>query len=189
MRTHLGPFYIHELARAIARLPGRAEVDEQEAYRITDDIAEWYRRGEFDDSEVVAFVGDPPMPRSLADMKKDLHRRGESWCLSQPEWRAAYCLTAPAARRYLEGCGFDGALRVLREWLGDSPGRRKPTADELDEWMRRNVLQPAKREPTIKACMEATGATWRDASAARTRLPEELKLKRGQRAAARKNEE
>src|SRR6516164_2104374 len=117
MRTRPGPFYIQELARAIARLPGRAEVDEQEAYRTTDDIAQWHLRGEFSDDEVVAYAGDPPGLQSLAEIKEEARRRGETWCLSQPEWRAAYWLTAPAAFRYLKGCGLAGAPRVLREWF------------------------------------------------------------------------
>jgi hypothetical protein len=118
MRARLGPFYIYDLARAIARLPGRTEVDEQEAIRITDDIAEWYLRGEFHDDEVVAYAGEPPALRSLAEIKDDARRRGENWHLSQPEWRAVYFLTAPAARRYLQGCGLVGGPRVLRDWFG-----------------------------------------------------------------------
>jgi hypothetical protein len=186
MRTRRGPFYIQELARAIARLPGRAEVDEQEAYRITDDIAELYLRGEFSDDEVVAYAGDPPGLQSLAEIKEDARRRGETWCLSQPEWRAAYWLTAPAALRYLKRCGFVGAPRVLRESFARAH-RVKPTPKELDEWMRRNFARGDKRVPTIQACSKATGATWREASAAFKRLPEELKLKRGQRATPRKS--
>jgi hypothetical protein len=119
MLTRPGPFYVSEIARAIARLPGRAEVDHEEAYRIADDIAEWYLRGEFRDDEVVAYAGDPPALRSLGEIKEDARRRGENWCLSQPEWRAACMLTAPAARRYLEGCGLAGAQRVLREWFAE----------------------------------------------------------------------
>ena len=185
MRTRPGSFYIQDLARAIARLPGRAEVDEEEARRIAEDMAEWYLRGEFRDDEVLVLTGHPPRHRPLAEVVEG------AWRDTLPilEWRATVFLTASAVRRYLEGCGYAGAPRVLREWLGDSPKRRKPTADELDEWMRRKVLRPAKRIPTIKACMKETGATWRDALAAFKNLPEELKLKRGQRAIPRKIEQ
>lgn len=83
MLTRPGPFYIIEIAWAVARRPGRTEVDLEEAYRITDDIAEWYLRGELGDDEVVAQVGPPPILRSLAELKEDAQRRGEIWCLSR----------------------------------------------------------------------------------------------------------
>ena len=184
MHTRPGPFYIFVIGEAIARLPGRAEVDREEGYRITDDIAEWYLRGEFYDDEVVAYAGDPPRWRSLAEIKEDFRRRGENWRLWQPEWRAGYALTAPAARRYLQECGFAGAPRVRREWFGAAP-----TPGALDEWMWQNVERGAKRDPTLKACRDATGATYRDAAAAFGRLPQDLKLKRGQRTRLRKNEQ
>jgi hypothetical protein len=184
--TRPGPAYIFEIARAMARRPGRVEVDCEEAHRITDDIAEWYLRGEFGDDEVVAYASDPPSLRSLAEIKEDARRRGEIWRLSQPEWRAAYMLTVPAVRRYLEGCGLVGAPRVRQEWFGRTT-RVKPTPHELDEWMLANVKRSAKRDPTIKECREATGATWRDSVAAYQRLPEERKRKRGQRTAPCKN--
>jgi hypothetical protein len=189
MRTRPGPFYIFEIGEAIARLPGRAEVDREEAIRITDDIAEWYLRDEFDDDEVVACAGDPPKLRSLARIREDLRRRDEDWILAQPEWRAGYALTAPAALRYLEGCGFAGAPRVRREWFGAAPYRVKPTPGALDQWMRQNVQRGAKRDPTLKACRDATSATYREAAAAFGRLPQDLKLKRGQRTRLRKNEQ
>jgi hypothetical protein len=144
MLSRPGPFYVSEIARAVARRPGRAEVDHDEACRIADDMAEWYLRGEFGDAEVVAYTGPPPSLRSLAEIKEDARRRGENWCLSQPEWRAAYMLTAAAARRYLERCGFTGALRVLMEWFGvenrpDSrrgkPGRPPVVRQRLTEQM------------------------------------------------------
>jgi hypothetical protein len=193
MRTRPGPFYIFEISERIARLPGRAEVDREEAIRISDDIAEWYLRGEFHDDEVVAYTVDAPGLRSLAEIKADFRRRGENWRLWQPEWRAGYALTAPAARCYLEGCGFAGAPRVRREWFGDPPKdkatRPKPTSDELDEWMRKNVQRGAKRDLTLKACRDATGATYREAAAAFGRLPQDLKLKRGQRTGLAKSEQ
>src|SRR5215470_4902252 len=101
MLTRPGPFYIMDIARAVARRVGRTEVDLEEAYRITDDIAEWYLRGEFSDAEVVAHTGPPQVLRSVAEIKEDARCRGEVWYLSQPEWRAAYMLTASAVRRYL----------------------------------------------------------------------------------------
>ena len=58
--------------------------------------------------------------------------------------------------------------------------KAKPTPTELDEWMRRNVKRGDKRDPTIKACCDATHATWREALRAWGRLPDELRLKRGE---------
>jgi hypothetical protein len=118
MLARLGPFYIFQIGEALARLPGRIEVDPEEARRITDDIGEWYLRGEFRDDEVFACAGDPPSLRSLAEIKEDSRRRGEIWRLTQPIWRAGYMLTASALRRYLEGCGLSGAARVSSEWFG-----------------------------------------------------------------------
>jgi hypothetical protein len=179
MRTRPGPCFIQELARAIARWPGRAEVDEQEANRITDDMAEWYLRGEFADSDVVALVGNPPIFRSLAEIKEDAQRRGENWCLSQPEWRAVYWLTAPAARRYLEACGYTGAWRVLREWFGWAEGRGKPgpkpkqrnaIADRMfdDLQSRRRTPDELKGDKLAVLVAQYDGGSANTANAART---------------------
>jgi hypothetical protein len=155
MRTRPGPFYVMEIARAVARQPGRAEVDLDEAYRITDDIAEWYLRGEFGDDEVAAYAGPPPELRSLAEIKEDAQRRGENWRLSQPEWRACYMLTAPATRRYLRGCGLAGAPRVLRQWLprkgthrkpGPKPEKRNAIADRMFDELRLKQRTPDELE-------------------------------------------
>jgi hypothetical protein len=58
--------------------------------------------------------------------------------------------------------------------------KAKPTSTELDEWMLGNVKRGDKRDPTIAACCADTRATWREALAAWRRLPDELRLKRGQ---------
>ena len=128
-----GPFYVHVLARATARQHGRAEVDHEEAYRIMDDVAEAYLRGEFRDCEVVVYTGEPGNPPSLRPLNvviEDARRRDPEWCLSVAEWNAGVMLTATAAGRYLEECGFAGAPRVQREWFGakSAPGsaRHKP---------------------------------------------------------------
>jgi hypothetical protein len=130
MLTRSGPFYIFEIARAVARLPGRAEVDEQEAHRLAGDMYEWYSRGEFRDCEVVVPADDPISLRPLAEVIEDARCRDPKWCLSDLEWNRGVMLTAPAVQRYLEGCGFTGAPRVLREWFGAASGpgtaARKP---------------------------------------------------------------
>ncbi len=66
--------------------------------------------------------------------------------------------------------------------------RPKPTAAELDAWMRR-VKRGDKRDDTIQACHDQIGATFRMAAEAWDRVPDELKLKRGQRAGPRKIEQ
>jgi hypothetical protein len=155
MLTRPGPFYIIEIARVFARKPGRVEVDREDAHRITYDIAERYLRGEFGDGEVVAdHAGPPPARRSLAEIKKDARRRGETWCLSQPEWRAAYMLMAAAARRYVEGCGLAGAERVLREWFSAAEAAipeagtiKGGAAAERAARQTRTRTQEAKRHP------------------------------------------
>jgi hypothetical protein len=175
MRTRLGPFSIYDLARAIARLPGRAEVDKQEAIRITDDIAEWYLRGEFHDDEVVAYVayvaGEPPALRSLAEIKDVVRRRGEDWCLSQPEWRTVCLLTAPAALRYLEGCGYDGAPRVRREWFGGAEAAI-PEATQSEAPLPRKGRR-GKPGPKPRLRTEITNRMLDDLQS-RRRTPEEL---------------
>jgi hypothetical protein len=83
---------------------------------------------------------------------------------------------------------------AIRQWWPESKeqparGQPKPTPAELDEWMHRTVKRGAKRDDTIANCRKATGATFRDAIAAWRRLPDVLKLKRGQRTPPRKIEQ
>jgi hypothetical protein len=67
--------------------------------------------------------------------------------------------------------------------------RPKWSPEQLDTWMRENVHRGVKRDDAIADCCTATGATVRGAAAAWKRLPGEVKLKRGQRASLRKNEQ
>jgi hypothetical protein len=181
MRIRPDPLYVYYLALALARLPGRLEVDHDEANRILDDIAEQYERGDFAENEVLAsYLGPPPGLRSLAEIKQDAEGRGEP-SPSLGEIRVCGILSYAAAKRYVEASGLAGAPRVLREWFG-AGSAVKPTLAELDAWMRENVAPGTKRDDAIRACRDATGATFREASAARTRLPDEWKLRRGQRA-------
>jgi hypothetical protein len=59
--------------------------------------------------------------------------------------------------------------------------KTKPTDAELDVWMSENVQRGVKRLNAICDCRAATGATSRAAAAAWNRLPQNLKLTRGQR--------
>jgi hypothetical protein len=56
----------------------------------------------------------------------------------------------------------------------------RPTASALDEWMRQNQPHWLKRDLSIKACHDETGATMREAAAAYGRLPDDMKLGRGE---------
>jgi hypothetical protein len=81
---------------------------------------------------------------------------------------------------------------AIAQWWPESaapPSRPKPTAAELDAWMQHRVTRGTKRDDAIQACHDETGATFRDAGAAYTRLPDDVKLKRGQRAGLRKIEQ
>jgi hypothetical protein len=185
-----GPFVCGQIALALARVPGRLERDEDEAYRILDHIIASYRRGEFTDEEVVVWFGEPSQLRTLKSLPEDA--RGEIESLFLPIWREAVMLTFDAAKRYLEASTLAGARRLLDDWFTDNASPRsshrpegsanssRPTAARLDEWMAANVQHGAKRDDTIADCRSATGATFREAKAAFARLPDEMKLKRGQ---------
>jgi hypothetical protein len=72
-------------------------------------------------------------------------------------------------------------LAIAQWWPESAPSRPKPTAAELDAWMRQHVTRGTKRDDAIADCRKATGATFREAAAAHKRLPEKFKMKRGQR--------
>jgi hypothetical protein len=102
-------------------------------------------------------------------------------------------ITNPAHPNYLplygaEICWAD-VLRYWPEPKAPATKRPKPTAAELDTWMRQHVTRGAKRLDAIQACRNETGATFRDAAAAHKRLPEDMKLSRGQRTRPRKIEQ
>jgi hypothetical protein len=94
-------------------------------------------------------------------------------------------VTNPAHPNYLqmyhvEICWAD----VLRYWPEPNvppTKRQKPTAAHLDSWMQQHVTRGTKRADAIQACRAETEATHRAAAAAWDRLPDDLKLKRGQR--------
>jgi hypothetical protein len=50
------PIYIVELAKTLARVPGRLKHDREEAKRIAADVYQRYRRGEFRDDEILALL-------------------------------------------------------------------------------------------------------------------------------------
>jgi hypothetical protein len=53
-------FQFGRIAWKLARLPGRWEADQDEAYRILNELIAWYERDEFAEDEVlVVLVADP----------------------------------------------------------------------------------------------------------------------------------
>jgi hypothetical protein len=184
MPARAGPFYVFEIAQALSRLPGRVEIDQDEAHRIGADMYDWYRRGGFTEHEVVAQYGDPLRWGPITQREEEARQRGEGWeDLHLGLWYVAIALTYHAAKRYVEGCGLAGAKRLLSEWFGSPEGRKgqsRPTDAELDQWMAKNVTATVKRDSTLELCRKQTGATHREALAAWNRLPEDKKRRRGQ---------
>jgi hypothetical protein len=134
------------------------------------------------------------------------------WYFPLETWRDAVIMTPAAVRRYLEqNAALAGARRLLEELqqtgavgapersvpeatantdTGKAKRKRpKPTAAELGAWMQQHVTRGTKRDDAIQACRAETGATFRDATAAWNRLPDDLKLKRGQRTGLRNIEQ
>jgi hypothetical protein len=116
-----GGIYVFKLADALARSPGQLKVDFDEARRIAKDIAERYLRGEFMHEEVVGKVG-PAEFRPYRDTGEY-----EEGTINFNLWFAGIALTVPAAKRYVECCGLQGAPRVLAEWFCE---RKAATAEE-----------------------------------------------------------
>lgn len=112
-----GPFYILDLAQALARLPDRLEFDRDESYRIGRDMFEWFQRGKFKAEEVVVRYGDPPRFIAIGDAMADARRHGKPSEIDPNLWYAAVALTYTAAKRYIECCGLAGAQRLLNEWF------------------------------------------------------------------------
>jgi hypothetical protein len=117
-----GPFVCGQIALALARVPGRMERDEDEAYRILDHIIASYKRGEFTDDEIMVFFGKPPQIRTLKSLPEDA--RGEIESLFRPIWRDAVMLSFSAAKRYLEASTLAGAPRLLFDWFTDNTSPR-----------------------------------------------------------------
>jgi hypothetical protein len=185
--ARLGPFYVFEIAEALARQPGRLKFDRDEAHRIGDHMFGAFERGEFGPDEAVVCFGKPPKMGPIARAKEEAKRTGYEWIDIDPNlWYRAAALTYPAAKRYVESCGLASAPRLLGEWFSDAP-RERPTPEKLDLWMGQTVTRGVKRADAIADCCKANGATSRAAAAAWDRLPESVKLKRGQRAAPRKS--
>jgi hypothetical protein len=82
---------------------------------------------------------------------------------------------------------------AIEEWWPErkeepAKKRAKPNPEQLDTWMLQKVEPGAKRDDTIADCCAATGATIRAAKAAWTRLPQDKRLRRGQKRLPRESE-
>ena len=111
-------FKFGQIAAKLARLPGRMEWDQDEAYRILNDLMSCYARQEFADDEVLVLVVDPahfaPLKPRLADVEEE-YRVNCSQILFF--WRDGVMLTRNALKRYLQRSTLEGAPRLLREWF------------------------------------------------------------------------
>ena len=129
-------FGFDEISYALARRPGRLEVDSAERDRILHDLADWVRRGKFGASDVVILSGDPPdfvpltplLPSEiLVTLDKTLIRR-HGVCPPGPI-RISHLATPSetlflrrrAARQYIQDSALEGKIgrascreRVLR---------------------------------------------------------------------------
>jgi len=121
LRARPGPFYVRDIAQALALRPGRAEIDRDEARRIADSMFGAFERGEFGETEVVVRYGDPPRFGTIRQAMDEASGGGYQWIDIDPNlWFAAVALTYAAAKRYVESGGLAGAARVLREWFPDA---------------------------------------------------------------------
>jgi hypothetical protein len=127
-------FGFDEIALALARRPGRLEVDVAEHNRILRHLADWVRRDKFDAPDVVVLSGYPPDFVPLAPLLPVeilvtpgtlIRRRGEG----PPGPIAVTHLATPsetlylrrrAARQYVENSTLEGAARVMREWFPEA---------------------------------------------------------------------
>jgi hypothetical protein len=220
MPLRAGPFSSSEIACALARLPGRQEIDRLEAFRIVDQLVSWWRRGEFGKDEIVVLIARKENSEPELCPFKEAVAEGHV-TLDDFEWlaqRGFLMLTFDAAKRFIEASTVDAAPRVLHEWFTVAPSapltappdaaplhdalaaeravaglpadtanrkprseRQHPTDADLDAWMQQHVTRGTKRDGAIQACRDQMGPTHRAAAAAWDRLPDELKLKRGQR--------
>jgi hypothetical protein len=173
--------------------------------QIAAHLYRWIERGECEDEEALVLVGgaqttvpfrgalDKIVKRDrrnrrtlMADLKLDA-----DWPVFEERYGGvvwlnvgAIILTRPAVLRYLNHCGLDGVARLRRELKALRPGKRptpqRPSDADLKRWMREHAQPRNKRDPLIDECRKASGATVRQAIAAYLSLPENMRLKRGE---------
>jgi hypothetical protein len=147
-------FRFGQIARRLARLRGRAEVDEDEAYRVLNELIAWYERHEFAEDEVLVLVDDPPhfaalKPR-LDEVEREYRREGRPILHF---WRDGVLLTRPALRRYLERSTLIGAPRLLLEWFPNviSPTRTDAAAPPAPASPKRTTIAAVAKEQNAGA--------------------------------------
>ena len=138
-----GPFFIFELAQALARLPGRLEFDHEESRRIGQDMFERFERGDFREHEVLVQYRDPSRFIPARDAMADARNQGRPWEIDPNLWYVGVALTYPAAKRYIECCGLTGAQRLLDEWFTSPTSVR--SSDQKPET--RGALTAASAQP------------------------------------------
>jgi hypothetical protein len=127
-------FGFDEIAIALARRPGRLEVDGAEHKRILRDLADWVRRGKFGAFDVALLGGDPAdfvplaplIPGEILVTPYTLIRRrsaipkGPFGIIHMGTPSETLFLRARAARQYVENSTLDGAARLMREWFPEA---------------------------------------------------------------------
>ncbi len=147
MTAHLGTFTFPDIAYALARLPGRLQIDHEEANRILDDIAQRYDRGYFADDEVMVQVA-PGQFELLKTVLESAQGRGEPG-LPLAEIRVCGILTFAAAKRYVQESRLAGATRLLDEWSDAAPASGASVRSP-PKTRRRPGPKPVLREAIIK---------------------------------------
>jgi hypothetical protein len=119
VRARSGPFSISEIAEVLAHQRPTLSLQVSEAaLRIAQGMFECFKRGEFEDHEVLVRTGFPPRFEPLADVRAG----GKDWYFAPLTkidlrmWYSSVSLAYPAAERYLKCCGFPNA-RIALEWL------------------------------------------------------------------------
>jgi hypothetical protein len=187
-------FLCSNIGSELARPPGQFTPDRDQYFRIMGELASWCSSGNFTADEMLVLYGEPPRLESIRDIDQEV---------DIPIY--AVMLTPAACKLYVKRNTSENAPRLLRAWFpisetdhpqgapppatspddeasGNEPPagpKPRPTPEELDEWMRRNIDDLIKRSSTIEACVSKTGATHREAAAAFMRLPDDKKLRRG----------
>jgi hypothetical protein len=148
-------FRFWEVGRWLARAPGRIEADCDEARGIVEDIFHWYERGEFDPSDVLVPLGDPPYFRSVDSFLKSSPDPQEQATRAQEIHSRPIVdfliLRRPALGLYLSQCGLGGAARLAREL-----GFEEPAA--VPEPVMREGAGDISDRPAQEASFEEAGA-------------------------------
>jgi hypothetical protein len=139
-------FRFHEIGEWLARTPGQLKSDRDEAHRIIVDLFDRFQQGEFNQSDVLVQVSDPPYFRtvqSFLDSASNLEQRRARWeDIRNILIVRNLILRRAAFKLYLDHCGLEGAPRVLSELFStDGDMVPLPSADTADA--------PAEPEPNV----------------------------------------